>query len=115
MNSPGAANLRRSRPAGARTTCCLLAMAVCLAACASAQAQEAGPPAAGPVTQPPAGATLADAQSHFYNGRYEEAAALALAVRAFDGPRPASDELRSSALLFQLKALLEGHPKKADV
>jgi hypothetical protein len=58
--------------------------------------------------------TLADAQSLFYNGRYEEAAALVLDVRALDGPGPASDELRSSAVLFQLKALLEGNTKKGD-
>jgi hypothetical protein len=52
--------------------------------------------------------TLADAQRLFYNARYEAAAALALALRVADGHDLASDELRSSALLFQVKALLEG-------
>jgi len=55
--------------------------------------------------------TLTDAQWLFYNARYEAAGALALAVRAPDVEDLANDELRSSALLFQLKALLEpgGH------
>jgi hypothetical protein len=51
---------------------------------------------------------LTDAQSLFYNARYEAAAALALALRVSDTEDLANDELRSSALLFQLKALLQG-------
>lgn len=51
--------------------------------------------------------TFADAQRLFYNGRYEAAAALTLALRAPDSEDLANDELRTSALLFQLKALLE--------
>jgi hypothetical protein len=58
--------------------------------------------------------TLANAQSLFYNARYEAAAALTLALRLSDTEDLASDELRSSALLFQLKALLEGRPDEKD-
>ena len=56
--------------------------------------------------------TLTDAQSLFYNARYEAAAASALALRESGADDLASDELRTSALLFQLKALLEGHSNK---
>jgi hypothetical protein len=51
--------------------------------------------------------TLADAQRLFYNGRYEEAGALALSDRASNPKDLASYELRTSALLFQLKRFLE--------
>jgi hypothetical protein len=51
--------------------------------------------------------TFTDAQRLFYNARYEEAADVALALRASDTQDLANDELRTSALLFQLKALLE--------
>ena len=51
-------------------------------------------------------AALDDAQRSFYNGRYEVAAALALEVRSADTEDLATYELRTSALLFQLKALL---------
>jgi len=51
--------------------------------------------------------TFTDAQSLFYNARYAEAADLALALRASEAQDLANDELRTSALLFQLKALLE--------
>jgi hypothetical protein len=54
--------------------------------------------------------TLSDAERLFYNARYEAAAALALDLRASDTQDLPNDELRSSALLFQLKALLEGRP-----
>jgi hypothetical protein len=56
--------------------------------------------------------TLADAQSLFYNARYEAAAALTLALRSSQPEDPASYELRTSALLFQVKALLEERPDK---
>jgi hypothetical protein len=56
--------------------------------------------------------TLTDAQSLFYNARYEAAAALALSLRQPGADDLAGDELRTSALLFQLKALLEGHSGK---
>ena len=56
--------------------------------------------------------TLTDAQSLFYNARYEEAAGVARALRVSDTDDLASLELRSSALLFQLKALLQGRTGK---
>jgi hypothetical protein len=56
--------------------------------------------------------TLADAQGLFYNARYAAAAALALALRSSDPEDLASYELRTSALLFHLKALLEARPDK---
>jgi len=54
--------------------------------------------------------TLSDAQRLFYNARYDAAAALALDLRVSDTQDLPNDELRSSALLFQLKALLERRP-----
>jgi tetratricopeptide (TPR) repeat protein len=50
---------------------------------------------------------LPDAQVLFYNGQYETAAALALSLRESDPENLEAYELRSSALLFQLKALLD--------
>jgi tetratricopeptide (TPR) repeat protein len=58
--------------------------------------------------------TLADAQSLFYNAHYEEAAALTLARRAPDTVDLANDELRTAALLFQLRGLIEGQGNKGD-
>lgn len=63
------------------------------------RAQDAGRPTDRP--------TLADAQLLFYSARYEEAAALALALRSAEPEDLANDELRTSALLFQLKGLLQ--------
>src|SRR5260221_840389 len=57
---------------------------------------------------------LADAQRLFYNAHYEAAAAMTLALRASDADEPAVGELRSSALLFQIKALLEDRPKEEN-
>jgi len=51
--------------------------------------------------------TFTDAQHLFYNAQYAEAADLALALRDSETQDLANDELRTSALLFQLKALLE--------
>jgi hypothetical protein len=83
-----------------------LVVAVCLGAITS-------PLASGPAQLAPEHATipldhpaLTDAQRLFYNARYEAAGALALALRVPDIEDLANDELRSSALLFQLKALL---------
>jgi len=58
--------------------------------------------------------TLADAQRLFYNAHYEAAAALTLARRQPDIPDLPNDELRASALLFQLRALLEDHSDKSE-
>jgi len=62
--------------------------------------------------EPPA---IPDAQRLFYNARYEETAALALVLRGSGIDNAAIAELRGSALLFQLKELLEGGPKEAKV
>jgi hypothetical protein len=59
--------------------------------------------------RPPDQPTLADAQSLFYNAHYEASAALTLVRRSPDTPDLANDELRTSALLFQLRALIEDH------
>jgi hypothetical protein len=83
-----------------------LVVAVCLGAItsplASGPAQSAPEHAALPLDHP----ALTDGQCLFYNARYEAAGALALALRVPDIDDLANDELRSSALLFQLKALL---------
>jgi hypothetical protein len=63
--------------------------------------------------------TFSDAQRDFYNARYEAAAGLALALRRSQPPDLANVELRTSALLFQLKGLLEqpaaGQANKEDI
>src|SRR5438093_3186750 len=83
-----------------------LVVALCIGAIsipqATAPAQSAPEQAALPLDHQ----TLIDAQRLFYNARYEAAGALALALRTPDVEDLANDELRSSALLFQLKALL---------
>jgi tetratricopeptide (TPR) repeat protein len=53
-------------------------------------------------------ATIADAYRLFYNAHYEEAAALAESLRESDGHDLENDEVRTSALLFQLRGLLKG-------
>ena len=58
--------------------------------------------------------TLLDAQRLFYNAHYEAAASLMLTRPASENDDLASLELRSTALLFQLKRLLEGRPQKDD-
>jgi hypothetical protein len=59
-------------------------------------------------------ATLLDAQRLFYNAHYEAAASLMLTRPVSENDDLASLELRSTALLFQLKRLLEGRPAKDD-
>jgi len=51
--------------------------------------------------------SLTDAYRLFYNARYEEAAALAMALRSTTQDLE-NDEVRTSALLFQLRGLLNG-------
>ena len=53
-------------------------------------------------------ATIADAYRLFYNAHYEEAAALAESLRESGGQDLENDEVRTSALLFQLRGLLKG-------
>ncbi len=80
-------------------------------AATSAAAQVAGVPTiADPVTH------LAEAQRLFYNGHYEQAGTLALALCTDDGVNTHLDacELRSSALLFQIKRKLPKGMKKQD-
>lgn len=52
--------------------------------------------------------TITDAYRLFYNAHYEEAAALALSLRAAGTQDLENDEVRTSALLFQLRGLLNG-------
>lgn len=52
--------------------------------------------------------TLADAQRLFYNAHYDDAAALAMSLRAQAGQDLANDEVRTTALLFVLRGLLKG-------
>ena len=49
---------------------------------------------------------LSDAQRLFYNGRYDAAAAVTLQLRAQEPADLAAFEIRTSTLLFQLKAEL---------
>jgi hypothetical protein len=56
--------------------------------------------------------TLSDAQRSFYNARYDDAAALALELGSAEPEDLAAHELRTSALLFQLKAALGDQPDK---
>ena len=110
-SSSGASGPDRPRRPAALRRCCIVVVVVCVGAVISPHASgpaQSNPEYAAFPLDPPA---LADAQSLFYNGRYEAAAALTLALRAPDVEDLASDELRSSALLFQLKELLEGHDK----
>jgi tetratricopeptide (TPR) repeat protein len=58
-----------------------------------------------PATAPP---SLADAQRLFYNAHYQEASALALSLRESGEYDLANDEVRTTALLFELRGLLKG-------
>jgi hypothetical protein len=57
---------------------------------------------------------LSDAQRLFYNGRYEAAAAMTVEIRARQPLDLAAFELRTSTLLFQLKAALGGRSDKSS-
>lgn len=89
--------------------------AASLATAPGAAGQEVSPTA--PATSEDARASdaapsLETAKHHFYNARFETAVEV---TRAMDATRPddlANHELRSSALLFQLKRLLEPRGKK---
>jgi tetratricopeptide (TPR) repeat protein len=56
--------------------------------------------------------TLTDAHRAFYNARYEDAAALALALESAEPGNLAPCELRTSALLFQIKAAIGNQPDR---
>jgi hypothetical protein len=77
-----------------------IAVALLAIHCSAAQAQAQDPP--------PAAQTLTDAYRLFYNAHYEEAAALAVSLRANGTQDLENDEVRTSALLFQLRGLLNG-------
>ncbi len=65
--------------------------------------------------QQPEGAaapTLAAGQQLYYNGQYEDAAAVALALEGADPDDLAACELRTAALLFQIKRLIGEPPDK---
>jgi hypothetical protein len=62
---------------------------------------------------PAAADPLDDASRLFYSGRYEEAAAIALSERTADPANLRAWELRSSALLFQIKRIF-GEPRDKD-
>jgi hypothetical protein len=93
-------------PAAALGTCCALALTLAPGILSGQEAVRplASTPIAVPVLKR---LTFTDAQHLFYNARYEEAAELALSLRSSEAQDLANDELRTSALLFQLKALLE--------
>lgn len=86
--------------------------ALCLTSAICAWASAAFAQAAADHPAAPDHPSLADAQELFYNAHYEAAAALMLVLRSADPDNLANDELRTSALLFQLKALLEGPIEK---
>jgi len=62
--------------------------------------------------QPSSAVTLTDAQTLFYTGRYEAAADAALELRVADAENLTAYELRTSALLFQLKGALDNERDK---
>lgn len=68
---------------------------------------------AGPLAAQESTPTLEDVQHLFYNGQYQAAAALAVSVPAPDLESTlAIDEVRSSAILFQVKRRLSSPNKK---
>ena len=85
-----------------------VAMLAILSAPVQAQTPQGVP--AQPAQTPPAPQpqTLSDAYRLFYNARYEEAAALAMSLREGGMQDLENDEVRTSALLFQLRGLLNG-------
>jgi hypothetical protein len=102
QTAPASPDQRRTKRRR-RLVSVVLGGCIAAASLAGAAAADAGqvPPEA------PAKNTFADAQNHFYNARYEASAALALELRGAEPADLPSAELRSSALLFQLKGLLE--------
>jgi hypothetical protein len=85
--------------------------AVCLLALTAwpplvARQHEPSRPADTPQPAAPPATALETAQRRFYDGRYLEAADLALALRSDAPGQLASYELRTSALLFQIKRLV---------
>src|SRR6476661_2797712 len=92
--SKSAVASERSRRIGTRAICCVV-FAMCIGTISTPKA--GGPSQSSPERVALRRPTLTDAQSLFYNARYEEAAGLALALRVSDAEDLASVELRSSA------------------
>jgi hypothetical protein len=69
--------------------------------------------AAAPAAAPRDGSALADAERAFFNARYDEAATRAQAIESAAPADLAACELRTSALLFQIKAALGDPQQKA--
>lgn len=86
-------------------TCCALLVAVLVPLQTASSLAQTSTGQLALKVEPP---RFAEAQRLFYNARYQAAAALALEHRSSQDADLASYELRSSAILFQLKALLEG-------
>lgn len=83
----------------------LVALLACLHHSAAAAQTPSEPVEAAP--------TFEDAQHLFYNASYEAAAALTLDLASPEGEGLAACELRTSALLFQLKRLLGNQSDKS--
>jgi hypothetical protein len=60
------------------------------------------------------GAAFESAQSLFYNGSYDSSAALTLALLESDSDNLSVYELRTSALLFQIKRLIGDEPDREN-
>jgi tetratricopeptide (TPR) repeat protein len=98
---------------GGATAACGVVLLIASVGIAAGQVARPSSPVA-EHTSPAQRPMLADAQSLFYNAKYEAAAALTLSLRASDVQDLANDEVRSSALLFQLRGLLERRNGKDD-
>src|SRR3982074_2465475 len=85
-----------------------LALPVAMLACLHESAAAAQSPSEGVEPSP----TFAHAQHLFYNASYEAAAALTLELGSPQAAGLAACELRTSALLFQLKRLLGNQSDK---
>ena len=94
-----------------RTILPVVVIAAMAGICSSLPLQAAG--SSGPAADAFVSATFAEAQRLFYSGRYDEAAALALDVRSTNPEDLAAFELRSSALLFQIRRVF-GSPADKD-
>ena len=81
----------------------LLFALIFLSLCISAEAQTATQTTADSLETADAPGTFSDAQALFYNGQYDEAAAVARTLLKRNPDNLALYELRTSALLFQIK------------
>src|SRR4029079_15796351 len=88
-------------PWAPRRLTCLFLLAVVVGLPRWAAAQGDPPP-------PAATATITDAYRLFYNAHYKQSAVLAVSLRASGTQTLENDEVRTSALLFQLRGLLNG-------